>query len=191
MMKQGWSHCFARADMHSCFTENAGPSVDTSKRFCFAVLLFCSRSQVAQELGGQWLATWLLVAAALACAGQYLAEMSSDSFQLCGMARHAPRATRHAHTRAPCFLSCFALSFPRPPPWFSRHLGRHLTRQAERGWLPAIFARRSGTSGPTPWPAPSFPPRLPVLYLLERVFVRRSNMGIKSASCARMYTAVA
>ena len=87
-----------------------------SIRASASVTLFCSRSQVAQELGGQWLATWLLVAAALACAGQYLAEMSSDSFQLCGMARHAPRATRHTTRARPVFFR--ALLF--------LSLGRHL-----------------------------------------------------------------
>ena len=153
---------FARADMHSCFTENAGPSVDTSKRFCHAVLLaLAGGPRAGGAVAGD-------VAPGGGGAGVRGAVPRRDVVGLLPALRHgAPRATRHAphHTRAPCFLSCFALSFPRPPPWFSRH---HLTRQAERGWLPAIFARRSGTSGPTPWPAPSFPPRLPVLYLLER-----------------------
>ena len=43
-------------------------------------------SAVAQRIGGRWLAIWLLCAAALAQVGQYLAEMSADSFQLDGMA---------------------------------------------------------------------------------------------------------
>ena len=54
---------------------------------------------VAQQIGGKWLGMWLLSAAALSAMGQYLAEMSSNSFQLEGMAqrRQLPSAFRFGH----------------------------------------------------------------------------------------------
>jgi len=54
---------------------------------------------VAEEIGGKWLGLWLLAAAALSAMGQYLSEMSSNSFQLEGMAqrRQLPRALRFGH----------------------------------------------------------------------------------------------
>jgi amino acid transporter len=48
---------------------------------------------VAEEIGGKWLGVWLLAAAALSAAGQYLAEMSSNSFQLEGA------STSHTHSQ--------------------------------------------------------------------------------------------
>ena len=53
---------------------------------------------VAEHIGGRWLGTWLLGAAALSATGQYIAEMSSNSFQLEGMAqrKQLPRALRFA-----------------------------------------------------------------------------------------------
>jgi len=41
---------------------------------------------IAGELSGLWLRVWLTAAAAVACVGQFIAEMASDSFQLMGMA---------------------------------------------------------------------------------------------------------
>ncbi|CAK0783918.1 hypothetical protein CVIRNUC_007118 [Coccomyxa viridis] len=41
---------------------------------------------VARQVGGRWLAWWMLAAAAVSQIGQFEAEMSSDSFQLLGMA---------------------------------------------------------------------------------------------------------
>mmetsp|Transcript_23117 Transcript_23117/g.63828 ORF Transcript_23117/g.63828 Transcript_23117/m.63828 type:complete len:649 (+) Transcript_23117:185-2131(+) len=41
---------------------------------------------VAQQVGGPWLAVWVLGAAAFSQVGQYQAEMASDSYQLQGMA---------------------------------------------------------------------------------------------------------
>ena len=41
---------------------------------------------VAQTVGGKWLAVWVAMAAAVSQVGQYQAEMSSDSYQLDGMA---------------------------------------------------------------------------------------------------------
>lgn len=41
---------------------------------------------VAQQVGGQWLAIWVVIAAGASQVGQYQAEMSSDSYQLQGMA---------------------------------------------------------------------------------------------------------
>lgn len=41
---------------------------------------------VAGTVGGQWLAGWVIAAAAVSNVGQFQAEMSSDSFQLLGMA---------------------------------------------------------------------------------------------------------
>eukprot|EP01043_Picozoa_sp_COSAG02_P038919 COSAG02_NODE_3037_length_7501_cov_5.769116_7_plen_526_part_00 len=54
---------------------------------------------VAEEIGGRWLGVWLIAAAALSTMGQYLSEMSSNSFQLEGMAqrRQLPRALRFGH----------------------------------------------------------------------------------------------
>ncbi|KAK8561214.1 hypothetical protein V6N13_149617 [Hibiscus sabdariffa] len=43
-------------------------------------------SDIAKMLGGVWLRTWIQAAAALSNMGMFLAEMSSDSFQLEGMA---------------------------------------------------------------------------------------------------------
>eukprot|EP00854_Cymbomonas_tetramitiformis_P003309 gene3309-4164_t len=41
---------------------------------------------IANDVGGRWLGIWILVSAALSNIGQFEAEMSSDSFQLQGMA---------------------------------------------------------------------------------------------------------
>ena len=41
---------------------------------------------VAQKVGGSWLAWWIVVAAAVSQLGQFEAEMSTDSYQLLGMA---------------------------------------------------------------------------------------------------------
>lgn len=38
------------------------------------------------QLGGSWLSWWMVAAAAVSQIGQFEAEMSSDSFQLLGMA---------------------------------------------------------------------------------------------------------
>ncbi|XP_038706659.1 probable polyamine transporter At1g31830 isoform X2 [Tripterygium wilfordii] len=43
-------------------------------------------SDIAKILGGVWLRSWIQVASALSNMGMFLAEMSSDSFQLLGMA---------------------------------------------------------------------------------------------------------
>ncbi|KAM5562615.1 putative polyamine transporter [Rosa sericea] len=43
-------------------------------------------ADIAKMLGGTWLRTWVLAAAALSNMGMFVAEMSSDSFQLLGMA---------------------------------------------------------------------------------------------------------
>ncbi|KXZ49449.1 hypothetical protein GPECTOR_21g675 [Gonium pectorale] len=50
--------------------------------------------QVAQQVGGPWLAGWVVVAAACSQVGQYQAEMASDSYQVQGMAERGflPRA---------------------------------------------------------------------------------------------------
>ncbi|KAG2487400.1 hypothetical protein HYH03_013969 [Edaphochlamys debaryana] len=49
---------------------------------------------VAQQVGGPWLAAWIVVAAACSQIGQYQAEMASDSYQVQGMAERGflPRA---------------------------------------------------------------------------------------------------
>jgi amino acid transporter len=60
---------------------------------------------VARRVGGAWLAWWVVAAAAVSQLGQFEAEMSTDSYQLQGM--------------------------------------------AERGFLPAVFARRSRYGTPT------------------------------------------
>ena len=54
---------------------------------------------IAEEIGGRWLGLWLLGAAAVSAMGQYLSEMSSNSFQLEGMAqrRQLPGALRFGH----------------------------------------------------------------------------------------------
>ena len=38
------------------------------------------------QIGGHWLSWWMVAAAAVSQIGQFEAEMSSDSFQLLGMA---------------------------------------------------------------------------------------------------------
>ncbi|KAJ6395654.1 hypothetical protein OIU77_020834 [Salix suchowensis] len=43
-------------------------------------------SEIAKLLGGVWLRSWIQVASALSNMGMFVAEMSSDSFQLLGMA---------------------------------------------------------------------------------------------------------
>ncbi|KAE8008812.1 hypothetical protein FH972_005287 [Carpinus fangiana] len=43
-------------------------------------------SEIARILGGVWLRTWVQAASALSNMGMFVAEMSSDSFQLLGMA---------------------------------------------------------------------------------------------------------
>lgn len=43
-------------------------------------------SEVAKIIGGVWLRSWIQVASALSNMGMFVAEMSSDSFQLLGMA---------------------------------------------------------------------------------------------------------
>ena len=68
---------------------------------------------VAEHIGGRWLGMWLLGAAALSAMGQYLAEMSSNSFQLEGMAQrnqlpHAlrfGRRSRHGTSTTGIFAS--------------------------------------------------------------------------------------
>ncbi|MEW5303965.1 MAG: hypothetical protein WDW36_006608 [Sanguina aurantia] len=42
--------------------------------------------KVAEQVGGKWLALWVMVAAASSQVGQYQAEMASDSYQVQGMA---------------------------------------------------------------------------------------------------------
>ena len=41
---------------------------------------------VGVQVGGHWLSWWMVAAAAISQIGQFEAEMSSDSFQLLGMA---------------------------------------------------------------------------------------------------------
>ena len=41
---------------------------------------------VHEQVGGHWLSWWMVAAAAVSQIGQFEAEMSSDSFQLLGMA---------------------------------------------------------------------------------------------------------
>ena len=43
-------------------------------------------ASVAEQVGGKWLAWWIVVAAAVSQLGQFEAEMSTDSYQLLGMA---------------------------------------------------------------------------------------------------------
>jgi len=43
-------------------------------------------SEVGQRIGGPWLRVWIQAAAAMSNMGLFEAEMSSDSFQLLGMA---------------------------------------------------------------------------------------------------------
>ena len=118
VMKQGWSHCFARADMHSCFTENAGPSVDTSKRFCHAVLLALAGGPRAGGSGwrrGSW---WRRRWRARGSTSPRCRRTPSSSAAW-RATRHAPRATptraRPVFFRALLFLS------------LGRHLGSAAT----------------------------------------------------------------
>ncbi|KAF8060548.1 polyamine transporter [Scenedesmus sp. PABB004] len=82
-----------------------GVSVDTSDW----TLGYYGR--VAQKVGGNWLAWWVVLAAAASQVGQFQAEMSSDSYQLQGMAERGflPRAlarrSRHGTPTAGILLS--------------------------------------------------------------------------------------
>ncbi|EIE19872.1 amino acid transporter [Coccomyxa subellipsoidea C-169] len=66
---------------------------------------------VAQRVGGNWLAWWMLAAAAVSQIGQFEAEMSSDSFQLLGMAERGflpaclARRSRHGTPTLAIILS--------------------------------------------------------------------------------------
>jgi amino acid transporter len=43
-------------------------------------------TEVGREVGGKWLAGWIVLSAAISTVGLFLAEMSSDAYQLMGMA---------------------------------------------------------------------------------------------------------
>lgn len=45
-----------------------------------------SQAVLCLQVGGHWLSWWMVAAAAVSQIGQFEAEMSSDSFQLLGMA---------------------------------------------------------------------------------------------------------
>eukprot|EP00854_Cymbomonas_tetramitiformis_P002478 gene2478-3218_t len=52
---------------------------------------------LARRVGGEWLGYWVLVSAAMSNVGLFEAEMSSDSFQLQGMAERGMLPARLAH----------------------------------------------------------------------------------------------
>lgn len=62
-------------------------------------------------MGGRWLQWWIIVAAAVSAVGQFEAEMSSDSFQLLGMAERGflpaclARRSRHGTPTLAIILS--------------------------------------------------------------------------------------
>eukprot|EP01052_Picozoa_sp_SAG31_P008853 SAG31_NODE_453_length_15464_cov_37.074064_17_plen_392_part_00 len=68
-------------------------------------------SVIAHQIGGAGLSAWLLVAAALANIGLYMAEMSSDSFSLAGLAERGAlpaafgRRSRHGTPTLAIFAS--------------------------------------------------------------------------------------
>uniref|UniRef100_A0A383VUM4 Amino acid permease/ SLC12A domain-containing protein n=1 Tax=Tetradesmus obliquus TaxID=3088 RepID=A0A383VUM4_TETOB len=67
--------------------------------------------KVAQQVGGDWLAWWVVLAAAASQIGQFQAEMSSDSYQLQGMAERGflpkalARRSRHGTPTVGILLS--------------------------------------------------------------------------------------
>jgi amino acid transporter len=69
---------------------------------------------IAEHIGGKWLAWWLVVAAAVSQLGQFEAEMSTDSFQLQGMAERGflpamfARRSRHGEWMSPILFSTAA-----------------------------------------------------------------------------------
>ncbi|KAL9858320.1 putative polyamine transporter [Arabidopsis thaliana] len=75
--------------------EVANPKKTLPKALCYGVILSLFRTsslfygylaEVAKSIGGGWLQLWVQAAAATSNMGMFLAEMSSDSFQLLGMA---------------------------------------------------------------------------------------------------------
>ncbi|GBG79992.1 hypothetical protein CBR_g30253 [Chara braunii] len=71
-----------------------------------------SFATIAGIVGGQWLKIWIIVAAALSNIGLFEAEMSSDSFQLLGMAERGmlPKAfaRRSQHNTPTLAIGCSA-----------------------------------------------------------------------------------
>jgi amino acid transporter len=73
--------------------------------------------KVAQTVAGDWLAWWVVVAAAASQIGQFQAEMSSDAFQLQGMAERGflpkalARRSRHGTPTIGILLSSLGVCF--------------------------------------------------------------------------------
>lgn len=53
--------------------------------------------QVGKQVGGDWLAGWIVLAAAVSNVGLFLAEMSSDAYQIMGMAEIGLLPSRLGH----------------------------------------------------------------------------------------------
>ena len=72
-----------------------------------------SFTDIAQALGGSWLANWLAIAAVIGYAGLYSAEFVEDSYQLQGMAETGlgPRVLGYTHPRFGTPWVAMALSF--------------------------------------------------------------------------------
>jgi len=78
--------------------------------------------QVAEKVGGKWLAVFVIIAAAFSQVGQYQAEMASDSYQLQGMAERgflplvmAKKSKHGTPTLGIILSSCSVLALA----WFS------------------------------------------------------------------------
>lgn len=75
---------------------------------------------VAQKVGGRWLAWWVVLAAAISQLGQFEAEMSTDAYQLLGMAERgflpaalAQRSDHGTPTLAICLSSIGIMTMAR------------------------------------------------------------------------------
>jgi hypothetical protein len=91
----------------------------------------------ATQVGGNWLAWWIVLAAAASQIGQFQAEMSSDSYQLQGMAERGflPKAlasrSKHGTPTYGILLSRCALRLTQGPRT-ATHLGSHVHAVWER-----------------------------------------------------------
>ena len=72
-----------------------------------------SSAATLRQVGGKWLGWWIVAAAAVSQIGQFEAEMSSDAFQLLGMAERgflpAALAKRSRHDTPTLAICCSSI----------------------------------------------------------------------------------
>jgi amino acid transporter len=113
--------------------------------------------QVAQVVGGDWLAWWVVAAAAASQVGQFQAEMSADAYQL----QVWLRGVRSCVCGCGCVLGAFWVCIKKGGVRVkNKQKNTHKKKQkqktnktkkgmAERGFLPLALARRSRHGTPT------------------------------------------